>query len=88
MIILADIKCIFDCRVSSFLNNSARESRSLISVPKPKEFVDNKSEKYYLESLRISEQISNALTGFELQFCRNSLRVDTEVRIRFFSKVF
>ena len=37
--------------------------------------------KHYLESLHISEQISNALTGFELIFCRNSLRVDTEVRI-------
>ena len=43
--------------------------------------------KHYLESLRISKQIWNTLTGFTLQFCRNySLRVDTGVRVRIFSK--
>ena len=54
MIILADIKSIFDRRVSSFLNNRSRESTA--------------KAKHCLESLRTSEQISNALTGFELQF--------------------
>ena len=86
MIILADVKSIFDCRVSSFLNNHSRESRSLVCQSQKNS--STTKAKHCLESLRISEQISNALTGFELQFvnCRNSPRVDSEVRIRNFSK--
>ena len=41
MIILADIKCIFDCRVSSFFQQPCPWVE-VLSVPKPKEFVDNK----------------------------------------------
>ena len=64
--------------------NRARESRSLVS--RSQKNSSTTKAKHYLESLRISEQISNALTGFELQFCRNSLRVDTGVIIRIFCK--
>ena len=69
MIILADIKCIFDCRVSSFFQQPCPWVE-VLSVPKPKEFVDNK--------YRMLSQGSN------LKFCRNSLKVDTGVRIRIF----
>ena len=67
-----------------FLNNRARELRSLVCQSQKNS--STTKAKHYLESLRISEQISNAPTGFELHFCRNSLRVDTGVRIRIFSK--
>ena len=48
MITLVNIECIdyswvFDCRVSSVLNNRA-VSRGSYSMPKPREFVNNKSE--------------------------------------------
>ena len=63
----------FDSRVS-FLNNSALEDSSATKAK-------------HLESLRISEQISNTLTGFDRNFCKNcSMRVDTQVRVRIFSE--
>ena len=43
MIILVDIKCIFDCRVPSFFEQPCPWVE-VLSVLKPKEFVDNKSE--------------------------------------------
>ena len=60
----------FDYRVSSFFEQPCPWVEAL-SVPKPKEFVDNKSE----TNIECSHR-------FELQFCWNSLRVDTGVRIR------
>ena len=54
-------------------------SRGSYSMPKPREFVHNNSETLFLESLCISEQISNSLAGFKLQFCRNySLTPESE----------
>ena len=72
MIILVDIECIdyswiFDCWVSSFLNNRARELRFLYAEAK-RIRRQQKRNIYYLESLRISEQISDTLTVFKFQF--------------------
>ena len=69
MIILADIKCIFDCRVSSFFEQPCRWVEVSI-VPKPKEFVDNK--------YRMLSQGSN------FNFVEIPLKVDTGVNTNFF----
>ena len=92
LIILVDIECIdyswfFDCRLSRFLNKSDRESRFFNIVCRSQGNSSITKAKHYSESLRISKQTSNTLTGFTLHFCRNySLRVDTGVRVRIFCK--
>ena len=74
LIILVDIECIdyswiFDCQVSRFLNNRAHESRFLYTVVCRSQGNSSTTKaKYYSESLLISKQISNTLTGFTLQF--------------------
>ena len=92
LIILVDIECIdyswfFDCRLSRYLNKSDRESRFFNIVCRSQGNSSITKAKHYSESLRISKQTSNTLTGFTLHFCRNySLRVDTGVRVRIFCK--
>ena len=54
----------FDCRVSSFCDS--------YSMPKPREFVHNKSETLFrIEELHISKKISYTLTRFNFNFCKN-----------------
>ena len=73
LIILVDIECIdysrfFDCQLSRFLNKSDRESRFFNIVCRSQGDSSTTKAKHYSESLRISKQISNTLTGFTLQF--------------------
>ena len=99
MIIWVDIECIdyswifnFDCRYLVFwtVNRRAFESRFLWYEEAKR--IRTTNAKPYLESLRLSEQISNALTGLRLKFLDwyellyESWSAPESGRLRIFSK--